>query len=481
MNPGGLTAALDLAGLPAILFTFFALICLLGYLRVRGYRAAFRAPARRDDSCVCRKPHPKFNVLADDAGFDLPPGIAGSKQTALLELRLAATVTGSWSDPWIEVQGAGIHYRQYFERGLRGVRFINLSPLLHAPPGELSRVSLTGHHLRWERAGALHVHSPPALEGDCLIVAPHPDDAEIATFGLYSQRDSWIVTVTCGERTPTDLRPVAPSGEKARWAAWLRLWDSLSIPQLGNVPRDRCLNLVFPDDRLREMYCQPEQAQELACESSVGRRLLRARNSDPRFQHGGAQCRWEDLVAELTRVLEVTRPRTVACPHPLLDCLRDHVFTSIALAQALRRSAHVPDEFLLYVVHTKEAQLHPFGNSASIVSIPPSNGVEDVADSLYSHSLATEVRRAKYFAVEAAHDLRRYSEDGPRSLTGLARLLKNELAAFVAGTGARPDSFLRRAPRPNEIYYVASPDSFAELASRAEQAARCPPSAMRAR
>jgi hypothetical protein len=76
-----------------------------------------------------------------------------------------------------------------------------------------ARIMLRGGHLRWKPAASVMVFEPPAFGGgDALIVAPHPDDAEIGAFGFYSGRPSWIVTVSSGEVSPTGLSPVVPPG-----------------------------------------------------------------------------------------------------------------------------------------------------------------------------------------------------------------------------------------------------------------------------
>jgi LmbE family N-acetylglucosaminyl deacetylase len=394
----------------------------------------------------------------------------GPSHTVLLALDVSATATGRILDPFIEVEHDCVSYRQYFERGVGGTRYLNLSPAVQQSGVSSSRrIALRGRHIRWKPDASLIVFDSPAIgSGDTLIVAPHPDDSEIGAFGLYSTCRSWIVTVSCGERSPTDLSPmVARANEQTHWRALLRVFDSLAAPELGGVPRERRLNLVFPDARLKQMHDNPMQAFRLGCEDSLPRRTLRSRNPVPELWDAPAGGKWGDLVAELRWTLDTVRPRTVLCTHPLVDPHLDHVFTSIALAEALRGGAYEPGLFLLYVVHANEAPLYPFGSAASVVSLPPWEHKEWIADSIYSHSLSEDTRRAKFFAVEAAHDLRVYSDASPRSLRQLMTVLRRELSAFVTGMGLHPTDFLRRAPRPNELYYVVSAQGFLELAQRA--------------
>jgi hypothetical protein len=185
-----------------------------------------------------------------------------------------------------------------------------------------------------------------------------------------------------------------------------------------------------------------------------------------------------DLVEDARRTLELVRPGVVVCPHPLLDPHYDHVFTTIALATALTVSAHRPELFLLYQTHVNEAPLYPFGSANTIVSLPPWKQSDWIADSVYSHSLSEEERHAKYFAVEAAHDLRVYTEERPLTTRQLGIRLRREILAFVSGMGLHPTDYLRRAPRFNEVYYVVSAEGFVELTRRATRNA---PAGTRAR
>ncbi|MCT7654748.1 PIG-L family deacetylase [Oceanimonas sp. NS1] len=131
-------------------------------------------------------------------------------------------------------------YTQYFEAGQAGKRLLSLTGVRE--PGEvrieLQRCRLIGKTtLLGFRARALE------QDGPVLIVAPHPDDAELAAFGLYrKQKDNvWIVTVTAGETQKRLDRQYIPSLDKdsksaGRRKGMIRSWNSATTPLLAGVP-----------------------------------------------------------------------------------------------------------------------------------------------------------------------------------------------------------------------------------------------------
>ena len=291
-----------------------------GRLRTRAHRMLFRLPTRRNDSCTCRGAHQTVPVTLRPNGFDLPGGLKDQGQTAFLEMEIETTVRGAFSDPFVEVLHGGDRFRQYFERGAVGRRRVNISPLFRRRAVQADdRVTLRGRGLRWRAQGMVELFdSPPIDEAKVLVLAPHPDDAEIAAFGMYAQRSSpaWVATMTGGDRGMAKLSSVVPHGQEARWSADLRVWDSLTIPELGGVPRERCVNFVHPDGALRQMHAQPAVGVGLACEEALSRLTLRARNAAPEFQGGSPTCTWRDVVEDLRRLLEKARPGHRGVPAP---------------------------------------------------------------------------------------------------------------------------------------------------------------------
>ena len=114
------------------------------------------------------------------------------------------------------------------------------------------------------RAGrAAHVREPPRpRRGAILIVAPHPDDAEIAAFGLYaSARDVTIVTVTSGNAGDANYADDFPDpAEQYRFKGFLRAVDSVTVPWQGGDRRPSAASTSgYFDARLRTMHEKPRE------------------------------------------------------------------------------------------------------------------------------------------------------------------------------------------------------------------------------
>ena len=83
-----------------------------------------------------------------------------------------------------------VEIEQVFEDGARGRRFLDLSPFLRAgaSAGERSRSRPTASG-RGSGRPPVPFRNPASsalATLRVLVVAPHPDDAEIAAFGVYS-------------------------------------------------------------------------------------------------------------------------------------------------------------------------------------------------------------------------------------------------------------------------------------------------------
>src|SRR5262249_17694120 len=148
--------------------------------------------------------------------------------SGFLEVEVDASIAGLLADPAVEIRTDQFHDIQHVERGAHGTRFFNISRLLKGMPDE-ARVSVRGHRLKWRQQNVvLHCGGECVSPADrVLVIAPHPDDAEIAAFGLYADTGATVVTITAGDASDRYVDPIRPSSRlPRREVAKIRVWDS---------------------------------------------------------------------------------------------------------------------------------------------------------------------------------------------------------------------------------------------------------------
>ena len=190
--------------------------------------------------------------------FSWPRTSSGNWDTALLSIRSA----GAEAKPYVEIAAGGARIEQHLEANALGLRWLNLSSLRAQLKLE-TPVDIRAHGVTLEPGPAvlrLFANRLP-LDGTILILAPHPDDAEIAAFGLYAGRNATIVTVTSGNAGDFNYRAqVSDPAEHYLLKGYLRAVDSVTIPWQGGIPPDRCFNLGYFDARLQTMHEKPNEA-----------------------------------------------------------------------------------------------------------------------------------------------------------------------------------------------------------------------------
>lgn len=392
------------------------------------------------------------------------PDTATAWSTALLRVRLDSDWSARWFEPSVTLGSGSSEERQVFERGARGDRYLVLTSE-GVRPG--AKVAMDGRRMRWndQRGELLLFDDPLAAAGTVLVVAPHPDDAEIAAFGLYASRDSVVATVTPGNYVDGAYAHLEASeaGQDTLRAA-VRTWDSLVVPSWGGVASDRTVNFGYSGLTLERLYDErgflPHERADPDPTFGRYRRgavetLLSGRSGEPS---------WASLVADFRALLASTRPAVVVAPHPSLDVMPDHQLTTLALLEALGgEAANVT--LLLYTNHHVLSEYYPFGPADAAVTLPPWFDAALPVGSVYAHRLDADEQRDKLFALDAMHDLRA----APRRLTGgpVDRFL---LRLRLAVTGLVRDpvsdySYYRRAVRPNELFFVYGPADRASLLS----------------
>jgi len=367
--------------------------------------------------------------------------------TALLGLKS----WGAEAEPWVEIVARGVTVRHYMDANALGWRWLNLTSLRDQLT-EGAPVELRTHGVTFEAGrGALRVFKNDLDLGDTiLIVAPHPDDAEIAAFGLYAGRKATIVTVTSGNAGDFNYRAdVSDPAEHYLWKGYLRAVDSVTVPWQGEIPPERCFNLGYFDARLVTMRQTPDQAIPEMYGPNQDVAPYRRANIGRLLSVGSRTNTWNHLVEDLTDVLRKVKPDIIVMPHPWLDTHLDHEYAAVATMEAFEKAGGNPT-FLLYTNHAAENR-YPFGPRGTSVSLPPWSTADLTVERIYSHPVSPELQRRKLYALESMHDLRP-SPDEQRTcdLPGVARRPDYPRAESV--------DYFRRGPRAEELFFVYSRD-----------------------
>lgn len=339
--------------------------------------------------------------------------------------------------------------RQVFERGARGVRYLNLT----GQAAQLQAGRLAVHYRFCSVASSvqLFVFTKPCAPTDSmLILAPHADDAELAAFGLYSGTSTVnIVTLTQGEIEASHYQRLGLSRQAAaRLKGRLRSWDSQAIPLWGGVLQQHCVQLGYYCMQLPAMREQPDLPFGSKESGEIDIRTARRFNSLALPGDVDGLPTWENLVADLGACLEHLKPDVVVMPHPELDPHADHIACTQAFFQALKCSAWQPKRLLLYANHLHDNDRWPMGDADTGVALPPAL-VELPGEEIFSHVLDKQQRLEKAMALLMHHDL--------QPPAPLKRRLRRQIQRLLAGrrwpkTG--DNEYLRKAVRWHELFWV---------------------------
>lgn len=401
------------------------------------------------------------------------PSLEHHWDTAFLELEVDSDLSAALHDPYIEVHKGPVSFRQYLERRARGLRYLNLSPLASMHPEAGQPVELSGSRLSWPKQQAHLVLFRNHIKHGArvMVIAPHPDDAEIAAFGLYSHRNSYIVTITAGEAGGDYYEPfVGAASRRHLLKGMLRVWDSMTVPYWGGLNQSRVCNLGYFDATLAWMYHHPRAQATSPFSRPANLRLFRRGVWASLGLPKAPSPTWQNLVADLAAILRGLKPEIIVTPHPMLDGHPDHRYATMALLQALEQVKPGQGKLLLYTNHDILTEMYPFGPDDGVVSLPPWFKGGWFFSSLYSYQVDRRVQLDKYYALEAMHDLRSSTDEEERAWDLLSQGWDKFMAESL-GLG-QATSYFRRAVRPNEIFFVVPISQAQRLNAECEKALR---------
>ncbi|POA53422.1 MULTISPECIES: PIG-L deacetylase family protein [unclassified Pseudomonas] len=384
-----------------------------------------------------------------EGNLSLPGPLAlGDNDTLILKVRIKSSWLGRLFDPGVRILG-GMADCQDFERGVQGVRYLNLTGQQVAL--NESRLALEGRFCRLDPGVELFIlRHPDYLAKRVLVVAPHADDAELAAFGLYSQAaQSWIVTLTAGEIEAEHYRQMGLDGvEAARLKGSLRAWDSISVPLWAGVPQERCVQLGYFCLQLAAMQAAPEQPVGSREADMLDTRPFRRFNQLGLASDANGIPSWQNLVQDLVELIEHIQPQVIVVPHPHFDPHPDHVCAQQAVLEALGKTGSQPESLLYYANHLHDNDRWPMGQAGSGVALPPQLAAQSPLRP-WALTVLPQRQWHKAMSLGMMHDL----QPPPPFKRKIRRLIQRCLAGRHWPAFGE-NEFFRKAVRQHELFWV---------------------------
>ncbi|MBT5187482.1 MAG: PIG-L family deacetylase [Kordiimonadaceae bacterium] len=373
-----------------------------------------------------------------------------SNQTSFLKIVVKGSMVSHFLNPSLTVSNKTASEKQFFEHGASGIRYINVTNLIN---GGENLLSLEGKNLIFANGKVdLVQFENVSMEGKrVLVLAPHPDDAEIGAFGLYNKHDEvFVVTVTAGDAGGFMYDEIYEDRKKHYLKKGeVRTWNSLSVPHLGGVVPDRTVNLGFFDATIKAMATNKSLEAESLYIGSADINLFRKQNVSPLANGLTGISNWPSLVDNLAYIVNEIKPDIIVTPSPQLDNHSDHQYVTHALVEAMKKIDKRDGHLFLYTNHFILNEPWPYGDAGSVRSLPPSPEERHHFSSVYSHPLTKEEQQSKEIALDAMNDLRLGTDH-----RYIYHSFKSAILALWEEIKGNNQLYFRRAVRSNELFFV---------------------------
>ncbi len=396
-----------------------------------------------------------------DGVINVPEELA-TNRTSFLKVSIDSSLWGNFVQPSVDIYTDKDTQTQYFEHGAAGVRYLNVSNLISVG---VQRISLSGNNLSIENGPTELVQFENIVTAGkrILVIAPHPDDAEISSFGLYSSHDDvYVVTVTAGDAGGfmyDEIYSAADGVDHYLKKGEVRTWNSLTVPMLGGVTPDRTVNLGFFDATLKSMANDRNLIVKGLYTNTSDINTFRKQNVSKLAEGLNGTNNWQSLVNNLAYLLNEIKPDIIVLPSPKLDQHSDHQYATHATIEAIKMTGKRDGYLFLYTNHFILNELYPYGEMGAVISLPASPVKSNYFAKIYSHSLTPQQQQGKILTLDAMNDLRLGTDYRFYDLA-----FGQALKLFFLEILGKNESYFRRSVRSNELFFVIETDEVYDAA-----------------
>ena len=372
--------------------------------------------------------------------------------TAFVEINICSSWYNFLLPSEIKMKAEGLSVFQDFECRAKGIRYLNISSLVQKGIKEV-QFEFRGCKPKTSSVKLITYKNQNPEKERILILSPHPDDAEIAAYGFYSSNpeNTFVATITGGEAGEMYLDGLFPNATKhAIQKGKIRSWNSISVPQLGGIAPENCINLGYFDGSLQKMYDDPKALVRSKLINTIDINLFRSKNCSHLPDSLKPESNWLSLLDDLKYLILKVKPTIIVSPYPALDRHFDHKFTTVALIQAMKEIGYKDCQVWLYTNHFILTEMYPDGRQGGTISLPPYFDDKPIYfDRLYSFPLSETHQAEKSLVLDSFNDLRNNTKFS-NTKTSWHDIWKE----FRVKLYLKELDYFRRAVRSNELFFV---------------------------
>ncbi|WP_406628694.1 PIG-L deacetylase family protein [Ornithobacterium rhinotracheale] len=349
-----------------------------------------------------QKLHLKHNSLS------LPSNV--QEHTLFLKIKIKSSFLGFLKQPYIEISAKGKSLKQYIEHGAKGDRYLNISNFNLAKEITLKPKRM---QICSDEVELFQFKNPELKDKKILIVAPHPDDAEIAAYGLYSQfaKDVFVLTYLAGEKGSFKYRELYDNvNEHQQKKGEIRTWNALTVPLMAGVSTENVVMLGYFDNALLKMFNDKKKNFGSDKLNTDDVEIFRKFNFSSLGKKLTGEANWNDMIQNLKMILTEFQPDVIITPHPFIDSHEDHQYATISIIQALKELNLHDGKLLLYTNHYTEKEFYPLGKIGAIMPLPFKSEANIYCSSVFSFPVSEKEQKDKILAFDAMNDLRPNTE-----------------------------------------------------------------------
>ncbi len=281
-----------------------------------------------------------------------------------------------------------------------------------------TKVQIVPHFMKLGTTGTLLFFNNENREalstGSNLIIAPHPDDGELACASIYG-KNTYIAVLTAGQKLINlDKQYFDHMDDDLKTASkrkgLLRAFNAVTTPLLGGIPQDQCLCLGYLDATLSKFTNDDEDIAYDYASTPETFRIFNNKDFAKKCNLLKAPSNTRgNLKKEILSIINAVKPQRIFITNPFGDSHADHKAAGQIIFNLINDGSIKNADLYFYTLHAKKEKDLYFGPAGSFITLPYfqyENKIPDGITFKYASSLLNnEKLKTKTIMMNSMYDL----------------------------------------------------------------------------